>query len=114
MMLYAKEMTSNDRVNNAIRRISGNGGQQLPAGNVEQTILTWVSHTCAALKKRIERDMQTALDEENVSFLVSKFLFLEICCYCCFLFLRANVYRAWIFHQCVTFRICAMAFVWLC
>lgn len=71
-------MTSNDRVNNAIRRISGNGGQQLPAGNVEQTILTWVSHTCAALKKRIERDMQTALDEENVSFLVSKFFFRDL------------------------------------
>ncbi|XP_013101866.2 patronin isoform X15 [Stomoxys calcitrans] len=65
MMLYAKEMTSNERVNNAIKRISGNANQQLPSGNVEQTILSWVSHTCAALKKRIERDVQASLDEDN-------------------------------------------------
>ncbi|XP_075169151.1 calmodulin-regulated spectrin-associated protein patronin isoform X8 [Haematobia irritans] len=65
MLLYAKEITSNERVNNAIKRISGNGNQQLPSGNVEQTILAWVSHTCAALKKRIERDVQTSLDDDS-------------------------------------------------
>lgn len=66
MMLYAKEITSNERVNNAIKRISGNNGQPSPVGHIEHTILGWVSHTCAALKKRIERDVQTAPEDENV------------------------------------------------
>ncbi|XP_058982264.1 patronin isoform X5 [Musca domestica] len=71
MLLYAKEITSNERVNNAIKRISGNVNPQLASGNVEQTILSWVSHTCAALKKRIERDVQTSLDEDSTKRLQS-------------------------------------------
>ncbi|XP_037819379.1 patronin isoform X15 [Lucilia sericata] len=67
MMLYAKEITSNERINNAIKRISGNSDQPVltVSGNVEHTILSWVSHTCAALKKRIERDLQINPEDEN-------------------------------------------------
>lgn len=69
MMLYAKEIASNERICNAIKRISGNCDQPIvPAsGNVEHIILSWVSHTCAALKKRIERDIQLNPEDENVS-----------------------------------------------
>ncbi|XP_073811081.1 calmodulin-regulated spectrin-associated protein patronin isoform X21 [Musca autumnalis] len=72
MMLYAKEITSNERVVNAIKRISGNVNAPQAAGNnVEQIILSWVSHTCAALKKRIERDVQTSLDDDSTKRLQS-------------------------------------------
>lgn len=68
MMLYAKEIASNERINNAIKRISGNNDQPVltASGNVEHIILSWVSHTCAALKKRIERDIQLNPEDENV------------------------------------------------
>ncbi|XP_065368107.1 patronin isoform X10 [Calliphora vicina] len=67
MMLYTKEITSNERINNAIKRISGNSDQPVVAGsgNIEHTILSWVSHTCAALKKRVERDIQMNPEDEN-------------------------------------------------
>ncbi|KAM7345623.1 calmodulin-regulated spectrin-associated protein patronin isoform 6-T6 [Cochliomyia hominivorax] len=67
MMLYTKEITSNERITNAIKRISGNSDQPIlpTSGNIEHTILSWVSHTCAALKKRIERDLQLNPEDEN-------------------------------------------------
>lgn len=76
MMLYAKEITSNERITNAIRRISGNSDQPVmtSSGNIEQTILSWVSHTCAALKKRIERDIQMNPEDENVCKQYLKFI----------------------------------------
>lgn len=75
MMLYAKEITSNERINNAIKRISGNGDQPVVAasGNIENIILSWLSHTCAALKKRIERDIQINPEDENVSKICEKY-----------------------------------------
>lgn len=75
MMLYAKEITSNERINNAIKRISGNGDQPVIAasGNIEHSVLSWLSHTCAALKKRIERDVQLNPEDENVNKICEKY-----------------------------------------
>lgn len=69
MMLYAKEIASNERISNAIRKMSGLSDQPVVTvgGNVEQTVLSWVSHTCSALKKRIERDIQLNPEDDNVS-----------------------------------------------
>ncbi|XP_041563638.1 patronin isoform X45 [Drosophila elegans] len=65
MVLYAKEISSGDRVMAAIRRISGNN-YQAPAGqSYEQALLGWISHACAALKKRIIKEVDAGLPDDN-------------------------------------------------
>ncbi|XP_017124724.1 patronin isoform X42 [Drosophila elegans] len=67
MVLYAKEISSGDRVMAAIRRISGNN-YQAPAGqSYEQALLGWISHACAALKKRIIKEVDAGLPDDNGS-----------------------------------------------
>ncbi|XP_032292387.1 patronin isoform X47 [Drosophila virilis] len=64
MVLYAKEISSGDRVVAAIRRISGSN-YQAPAGqSYEQGLLAWISHACAALKKRIVKELETSVPDE--------------------------------------------------
>uniref|UniRef100_A0A1A9WN88 CKK domain-containing protein n=1 Tax=Glossina brevipalpis TaxID=37001 RepID=A0A1A9WN88_9MUSC len=65
MLLFAKEITSGDRVNNAIKRISGSNYQSPTGANTEQTLLSWVSYTCSALKKRVERDISIGVTDEQ-------------------------------------------------
>ncbi|XP_037895553.1 patronin isoform X20 [Glossina fuscipes] len=65
MLLFAKEIASGDRVNNAIKRISGSNYQSPAGANTEQTLLSWVSYTCSALKKRVERDISTGVTDEQ-------------------------------------------------
>lgn len=52
MMLYAKEMTSGDRIHSAISRLTS--GTPPPGLNNEQLLLLWVTHVMAALKHRLE------------------------------------------------------------
>lgn len=59
MMLYAKEITSGDKINSAIGRLTSGTAQQ--GLNSEQLFLLWVSHVMAALKHRI--DSQLAFNE---------------------------------------------------
>lgn len=63
MVLYAKEIASGDRVAAAISRITG--GQLADAKNYEQAFLHWVSHVCAALKKRIDQELEIDGYDEN-------------------------------------------------
>jgi calmodulin-regulated spectrin-associated protein len=59
MILYAKEVTSGDRIHSAVNKLTLGS---VPAGlNSEQLLLLWVSHTMAALKRRIDHDL--ALNE---------------------------------------------------
>ncbi|XP_016946900.3 patronin isoform X38 [Drosophila biarmipes] len=67
MVLYAKEISSGDRVMAAIRRISGNNYQAPPGQSYEQALLGWISHACAALKKRIIKEVDAGLPDENGS-----------------------------------------------
>lgn len=65
MVLYAKEVASGDRVSTAIARISGGA---LPAGqqHYEAALLCWVSHVCAALKRRIDQEIEMgAVDDDG-------------------------------------------------
>lgn len=65
MVLYAKEVTSGDKIQSAVARITGG---QTPTGlNYEQLLLIWISHVCAALKRRVEQDikMGTEFLDEN-------------------------------------------------
>ncbi|KAH8418644.1 hypothetical protein KR222_008335 [Zaprionus bogoriensis] len=64
MVLYAKEISSGDRVTSAIRRISGSSYQSLPGQSYEQGLLAWISHACAALKKRIVKELETSVPDE--------------------------------------------------
>jgi calmodulin-regulated spectrin-associated protein len=59
MFLYAKEITSGDRIHSAISRLTA--GTPPPGLNAEQLLLLWVSHVMAALKHRL--DHQLALHE---------------------------------------------------
>ncbi|XP_051861560.1 patronin isoform X42 [Drosophila albomicans] len=64
MILYAKEISSGDRVTSALRRISGSS-YQAPAGQTyEQALLAWISHACAALKKRIVKELESSVPDE--------------------------------------------------
>nr|XP_036669368.1 patronin isoform X45 [Drosophila suzukii] len=65
MVLYAKEISSGDRVMAAIRRISGNNYQAPPGQSYEQALLGWISHACAALKKRIIKEVDAGLPDDN-------------------------------------------------
>lgn len=65
MMLYAKEVTSGDRIHSAIGKLTSGS---VPANlNSEQLLLLWVSHTMAALRHRIDRDlaMSDLVDEKG-------------------------------------------------
>ncbi|XP_037918484.1 patronin isoform X8 [Hermetia illucens] len=65
MILYAKEISSGDRVPNAIRRISGYNSSSVTTSNYESALLSWVSHVCAALKKRIDQEIESGAVDEN-------------------------------------------------
>ncbi|XP_017961426.1 patronin isoform X28 [Drosophila navojoa] len=64
MVLYAKEISSGDRVVSAIRRISGSNYQAPPGQSYEQGLLAWISHACAALKKRIVKELESSVPDE--------------------------------------------------
>lgn len=59
MVLYAKEITSGERIHSAISRLTS--GTPPPGMNHEQLLLLWISHVMAALKHRL--DHQFALNE---------------------------------------------------
>ncbi|XP_053966246.1 patronin isoform X2 [Anastrepha ludens] len=66
MTLYAKEITSGDRIASAIARITGNNGQNLqPEQPFDQLLLLWISHACTSLKKRIAREVELGATDEN-------------------------------------------------
>ncbi|XP_041450286.1 patronin isoform X13 [Drosophila obscura] len=67
MVLYAKEISSGDRIMSAIRRISGSNYQTPQGQTYEQALLAWISHACAALKKRIIKEVETGMPDENGS-----------------------------------------------
>lgn len=77
MILYAKEVASGDRVSASLARISGGS---LPANsqNYEAALLCWISHVCAALKKRINQEIENGATDENVTSinLTKKFFYL--------------------------------------
>ncbi|XP_058464489.1 patronin isoform X21 [Malaya genurostris] len=56
MVLYAKEVASSGRISSALERISGRSGSQ-PVQHHEAALLSWVSHTCSALKRRIDYEV---------------------------------------------------------
>lgn len=64
MILYAKEVASGYRVSASLARISGGS---LPANsqNYEAALLCWISHVCAALKKRINQEIENGATDEN-------------------------------------------------
>ncbi|XP_023172500.2 patronin isoform X17 [Drosophila hydei] len=64
MVLYAKEISSGDRVMAAIRRISGTNYQAPQGQSYEQGLLAWISHACAALKKRIVKELESSVPDE--------------------------------------------------
>ncbi|KRG05163.1 uncharacterized protein Dmoj_GI21023, isoform N [Drosophila mojavensis] len=64
MVLYAKEISSGDRVVSAIRRISGSNYQAPQGQSYEQGLLAWISHACAALKKRIVKELESSVPDE--------------------------------------------------
>lgn len=72
MILYAKEISSGDRVPNAIRRISGGNYTANPSTvnntNFEQSLLTWISHACSSLKRRIDQEIENGATNEQVIF----------------------------------------------
>lgn len=60
MTLYAKEVVTPDRVMASMQRLNHDRSPPPVAPeNYEQGLLLWISHTCDALKKRIEQDLQT-------------------------------------------------------
>jgi calmodulin-regulated spectrin-associated protein len=59
MILYAKEITSGDKIHSAIHRLTA--GTPPPGLNSEQLLLLWISHVMAALKHRL--DHQSALNQ---------------------------------------------------
>lgn len=61
MVLYAKEVASVDRVATAVARISG-GQLQRDKFHFETGLLAWISHTCAALKRRINAELEDDVD----------------------------------------------------
>jgi len=59
MILYAKEITSGDRIHSAISRLTS--GTPPPGLSSDQLLLLWISHVMAALKYRL--DHQLALNQ---------------------------------------------------
>ncbi|KAL7735746.1 hypothetical protein ACLKA6_019998 [Drosophila palustris] len=64
MILYAKEISSGDRITSALRRISGTSYQAPSVQSYEQALLAWISHACAALKKRIVKELESSVPDE--------------------------------------------------
>ncbi|KFB37761.1 hypothetical protein ZHAS_00005076 [Anopheles sinensis] len=56
MVLYAKEVASSGRISSALERISGRSVAPTVQHH-EAALLSWVSHVCGALKKRIDYEM---------------------------------------------------------
>ena len=65
MILYAKEVATGERISAAINRISGGS---LPKEHLhhEPALLCWVAHACAALKKRVDQEIEAGATDENV------------------------------------------------
>lgn len=61
MVLYAKEVATVDRVATAVLRISG-GQLQRDKFHFESGLLVWISHACAALKRRINAELEDDVD----------------------------------------------------
>nr|XP_029721095.1 patronin-like isoform X32 [Aedes albopictus] len=56
MVLYAKEVASSGRISSALERISGRSVSQ-GAQHHEAALLSWISHVCSALKRRIDYEL---------------------------------------------------------
>uniref|UniRef100_A0A182IPY1 CKK domain-containing protein n=1 Tax=Anopheles atroparvus TaxID=41427 RepID=A0A182IPY1_ANOAO len=56
MVLYAKEVASSGRISSALERISGRSVAPTVQHH-EAALLSWISHVCGALKKRIDYEM---------------------------------------------------------
>lgn len=63
MILYAKEVATGDRIAGTIARLSG-GTIQRDKFNYETGLLCWISHACAALKRRIDLDIEQNTESE--------------------------------------------------
>ncbi|KAJ8975827.1 hypothetical protein NQ317_003863 [Molorchus minor] len=62
MLLYSREVVTADRVLAAVQRFShGRSPAPPPPGSSEQGLLTWVSHACGALRKRIEEETENGV-----------------------------------------------------
>lgn len=66
MVLYSKEIATRDRISGVVGRISGGGLPDAVQG-YENTLLYWVSHAGAALKRRIDQEIEMGASDENVS-----------------------------------------------
>ncbi|XP_055310757.1 patronin isoform X37 [Sitodiplosis mosellana] len=64
MILYAKEVASCERISAAINRITG-GSLPKEGQNHETALLCWLSHVCAALKRRIDKEIENGATDEN-------------------------------------------------
>jgi calmodulin-regulated spectrin-associated protein len=67
MILYAKEITSGEKIYSAISRLTS--GTPPPGLNSDQLLLLWVSHVMAALKHRLQHQHALAelVDEKGKS-----------------------------------------------
>ncbi|XP_031344044.1 patronin isoform X4 [Photinus pyralis] len=62
MTLYAKEVVTSDRVLAAVNRFNHDRISVLSnPDNYEQNLLLWVSHACAALRKRMEQEADSGM-----------------------------------------------------
>lgn len=66
MMLYTKEIATRERISGVIGRISGGGLPDTVQG-YENALLYWVSHAAAALKRRIDYEIEMGATDESVS-----------------------------------------------
>ncbi|XP_031639634.1 patronin-like, partial [Contarinia nasturtii] len=64
MILYAKEVASCERISTAINRITG-GSLPKEVQNHETALLYGLSHVCAALKQRIDKETENGATNEN-------------------------------------------------
>lgn len=109
MILYAKEVATSDRVSSAIGRISGGA---LPKENMhhEAALLCWISHACAALKKRVDQEIEAGAVDSNVRCLMElqildDSLLMMFRCY------RVLVCSRLTYHPSETIETCVTAFV---
>lgn len=66
MVLYTKEIATRERISGVISRISGGALPDAVQGH-ENALLYWVSHAGAALKRRIDYEIERGAADENVS-----------------------------------------------
>ncbi|EAT37503.1 AAEL010510-PA [Aedes aegypti] len=64
MVLYAKEVASSGRISSALERISGRSVSQ-GAQHHEAALLSWISHVCSALKRRIDYELTNGVGGGN-------------------------------------------------